>query len=248
MNEIIIEKDSFLFWRKRESDRMKGNLDIKAKLAIEHGKPLANYDNLLIEIGNSSIINSVISILSQKGHELLSLFHEEQILNEPRIKAFGYFFKMITSHCMFFEDFEFYNIALIIRYLMESITGIIANIDNLEKHFKPMSEEGFKEKMGEYNAGISANVGKYLGKEFKVMYKNLSRYAHPMNGPLFGLSPRAVSLRNHELIKWSIKLYLKGAKEIFKILGYTLIIDFEDWIYDCMDKAKEESIKEEYRK
>ena len=232
--KIIIGVEEFKMEFQKEFHRLEQNLSDQIKEMENNGFIIKDLEEIKIKITDAAIVNAIICLISRQGLIIL------KSVEKQKQKLFWYYFKLITSHARFFEDFEYYNIALILRYLLETVAGIIMKKNNLENHFKSLNKNEYEKRLNYYNRGIKNSIEKTLGSNFGEIYKKISAYAHPMKGPLFGLEPKVVSKRNIDIIKWSIKVYIKTSKEIFKILGHNLIINFENFIYDSINKVLKE--------
>lgn len=236
MKKITINFDDYKNEFRIEIKRMEKLLQFYNEKAKKQGKKLENYNNKLVEITEAAVVNGLINCLGKKGQNIIST------ISKSKYTMLGYYFKMITSHIKIFEDFEFYNIALITRYLLESITGILLNYNNLHNYFSKMNENSFENTFSNYNYGITRKIEEKLGSKFSKIYKTLSRYIHPMSGPLFGLDPKLVSKRNLYIIKSAIQIYIKATKEIFKICDYDLKINFENHILEILTNETNNAI------
>ena len=61
------------------------------------------------------------------------------------------------------RDFEFFNIAMLAKYLLEACTGILENKENLKNFFKELTYEEYVERFEKKHKGISKKIEKHLG-------------------------------------------------------------------------------------
>ncbi len=156
---------------------------------------------------------------------------------------FSYFINMLTSHLVIIRDFEFYNLAIINKYFMEAIAGIYENKDDLERHFSELTYDEWNERMNKRNSKITQSVERTFGKPIGEIYRKLNAFAHPIEGPMYGMNIFVNDRRDLELLAWLTYSYEKGIMIVFEILGIECDISYMDEVHKW-NRVIEEVINE----
>ena len=228
MKKIRITKDDYDRAMKSEYKRMRRILEhqiIKVKSSLNTEIPINNIETRYINILDSALANGLISVISS------SINIQWIDPKKPNYQLVGFYLRMITSHMRIIEDFEFYNIALIIKYYLEACAGIIQNKDNITEHFKDLTYKQYEERLLKYNFNITKKINKILGAECGYIYHRVSAFSHPFWGSVYGLNTVAASKRDSQIIAWLLKSYEICSILIFKIFNINLDLNFLEFIY-----------------
>ena len=120
-----------------------------------------NYFNNYFDLFNANILETIITLVTNKISELQ--ITKKIKLNENSYICLSYFMNIITSHIQVLRDFEFFNIAILAKYLLEACTRILENKENFKNFFKELTYEEYVERFEKKHKGISKKIEKHLG-------------------------------------------------------------------------------------
>lgn len=222
--KIIFKKEEYDIFYKRAIDELHEFIKYKEKInqANEDLKRQILFDDM-INGTNGAVLYALVDYLVFKlSFETKDTWNHDTDSH----RLMGYFIKMISSHQYIIRDFEFYNIALITKYMLESVSGISKHRENLNDHFKDLNFEEYNKRLLEKNYKITNLIGEELGKEASKIYSKVSAYSHPHAGPLYGLDTFMADKRNGDLLGWLLFSYKICLEKILEILEIDYNVEF----------------------
>ena len=214
--------DEFLKIRQMELKQIKeyqekNNLKISAQ---DKRNFFSNYFDLL----NANILQTIIKLVTNKINQLR--MNKKIKLNEDSYICLNYFINIITSHLQVLRDFEFFNIAILAKYLLEASAGILENKENLKNFFKELTYEEYVERFEKKHKEISKKIEKHLGNIGKKLYKDSNVFSHPIHGTSYGLGILTQSTRNTRCLSILLTTYYVVINKIFNIFNINFNLDF----------------------
>lgn len=178
----------------------------------------------LLDLFNAKNLETIITLVVSKMNELF--INKKITLNEDKKIGLSYFMNIISSHLTILKDFEFFNIAILSKYLLEASTGILENKKNLENFFKELSYEEYVERFEKKHKGISKKIEKHLGSIGKKLYKDSNVFSHPIHGTSYGLKIPTQDTRNIRCLSILFTTYYITFNKIFNIFNINFNLDF----------------------
>ena len=183
-----------------------------------------NYFNNNFSLFNASILETIIKLVINKINKL---FVDKKIkLNEDQKICLIYFTDIIANHLKVLRDFEFFNIAMLAKYLLEASSAILENKKNFKNFFKELTYEEYVERFEKKHQGISKQIEEHLGNIAKKLYKDSNVYSHPIQGTSFGLGLPNQFMRNNRCLSILLTTYYVVINKVFNIFDINFNLDF----------------------
>lgn len=233
MSKIVINDEDLDLIAATEMERMIVNWKNKIIQEKKYPFPVKRNENEIVFFMHKGALTGFVIWI-------MFVFAKYKITKtEKNYQLITFFTDLLGTHIQIIENLEFYNLALVTKYFLEASAGIIFHKDKIEEYFKDLSYEEYQKLIERKNCKISLKIKENLGSQAQFIYKKVSIFTHPFNGPMYDLSNIQAYSQNLELLFLLHKSYLICTKKIFKILNYEFTLN-SNRIFKIFEKYEEE--------